>query len=274
MQGQVAIVTGAASGIGRDFAERLRRERPEMRLVLADRDEQALAAAFAAEDVVRERLDIRSVEAWSGLIARTVERFGAIDYLFNIAGVDRIAMFLDQPLGNIDELIDTNLKGSLYGMRLAAERMAARGSGHIVNVASLAGIAPTPGTTLYSASKFGLRGVSLGAAIELRRHGVYVTVVCPDLVDTALYEQHIVNPDPEAVALVFSGPRTLRAEEVSEAIFRAMRERPLEIDLPLARGLLAKLGGAAPSLLLLIYEPLKLLGLRRLRRVRRERGLG
>jgi len=273
MYDQVAIITGAASGVGRRFATELRRRRPEMRLVLADANGEALAEAFApAEHVVLEAFDVRSVEAWQRVVEETLARYGAVDYLCNIAGIDRPAMFIDQPLGNIDALVDINLKGSLYGMRIVAEHMAARRSGHIINMASLAGVTPTPGTSIYSATKFGLRAVSIAAAVELRSRGVYVTVICPDLIDTALLDQHLDNQDAEAVGLIFSGSRPLTAEEVSEAIFRAMRDRPLEIDLPLSRGLLAKLISAAPGVLLMLYEPLKRKGIRQLERARRERG--
>src|SRR5450759_2959408 len=129
-------------------------------------------------------------------------------------------------------------------------------------MASLAGLTPTPGTSIYSATKFGLRAVSIAAAVELRPRGVYVTVICPDLVDTALFDQQLGVKDPEAVARVFSGPRALTADEVSEAIFRAMRDRPLEIDLPFSRGLLSKLSSAVPSTLLLLYGPLKRKGMK------------
>ena len=144
---QTAIITGAASGIGLCFAGELLRRRPSMRLILADRDGASLAESFRESDTVTlETLDIRSLEQWQHLVDRAVARSGPIDYLFNIAGIDRSAMFIDQPLSNIDELIDINLKGTLYGMRIVAEQMAARRSGHIINIASLAGIAPTPGT--------------------------------------------------------------------------------------------------------------------------------
>jgi 3-oxoacyl-[acyl-carrier protein] reductase len=274
MSDQVAIITGAASGVARHFAAELRRRRPQMQLVLVDVNEHALTEAAPADaHVVLHGMDIRSLDAWQRLVDDTLERFGQIDYLFNIAGIDRVALFLDQPLENIDLLIDVNLKGSLYGMRIVAEQMAARGSGHIINMASLAGVSPTPGTTLYSATKFGLRAVSLGAAVEMRKRGVFVTVICPDLVDTALFDQHIADEDPEAVALIFSGTRALTTDEVSEAIFRAMRDRPLEIDLPFSRGLLSKLASAVPSVLLVLYEPLKRKGLKQIERSRRERGL-
>jgi 3-oxoacyl-[acyl-carrier protein] reductase len=273
MNDQVAIITGAASGVGRHFATELRRRRPQMRLVLVDVDGERLAESFQpAEHVVLEAFDIRSVEEWQRVVDETIGRFGAVDYLCNIAGIDRSAMFIDQPLGNIDALVDINLKGSLYGMRIVAGHMAARGSGHIINMASLAGVTPTPGTSIYSATKFGLRAVSIAAAVELRSRGVYVTVICPDLINTALLDQHLDNQDAEAVALIFSGSRALTADEVSEAIFRAMRDRPLEIDLPFSRGLLSKLSSAVPGVLLMLYEPLKRRGIRQLERARRERG--
>jgi 3-oxoacyl-[acyl-carrier protein] reductase len=271
---KVAVITGAAGGIGRHFATELHRRHPQMPLVLIDVNQETLAEAFTSgENIVLEAFDIRSVEEWQRVIDETLERFGAIDYLCNIAGIDRSAMFVDQPLGNIDELVDINLKGSLYGMRIVAEHMAARGSGHIINMASLAGVTPTPGTSIYSATKFALRAVSIAAAVELRARGVYVTVICPDLVKTALFDQHLGVKDPEAVALIFSGSRALTAEEVSEAIFRAMRDRPLEIDLPFSRGLLSKLSSASPGVLLRLYGPLKRRGKQKFERARRERGL-
>ena len=274
MSDDVAIITGAGAGIGRHFATELHRRRPQMRLVLADVNETALTEAFPpAENIVLRSLDIRSSDAWQRMVDETLTRFGRIDQLHNIAGVDRVAMFTDQPLENIDLLVDINLKGTLYGMRIVAEQMVKQGFGHIVNVASLAGVAPTPGTAIYSATKFGLRGASIATAVELRPHGVYVTVVCPDLVNTALFDQHVEDEDPEAVALIFSGSRALTADEVSEAIFRALRDRPLEIDVPFSRGVLSKLSNAAPSILLRLYGPLKRKGMREIERARRERGL-
>ena len=198
MGAQVAIITGAASGIGRCFARDLGSAGRTCGWSSRTVNGASLAETFSRKRTWRSRPWTsgrrRAVAARSSI--GHVARSGPIDYLFNIAGIDRSAMFIDQPLSNIDELIDINLKGTLYGMRIVAEHMAARGSGHIINIASLAGIAPTPGTAIYSATKFGLRGLSLATAVELRPRGVYVTVICPDLVDTALLDQHIGEPGP------------------------------------------------------------------------------
>ncbi|MEZ4767745.1 MAG: SDR family oxidoreductase [Caldilineales bacterium] len=172
----VAVVTGAASGIGRHWAGVLAAR--GWRLALADINETGLRAAFDEDERLRlHRLDVRCPDQWQALVRDTVQRFGRIDCLFNIAGGGRLGFLLEQPVENVDLVIDLNLKGPVYGMRLVGQVMAAQRSGHIVNVASLAGLSATPGNALYSAAKSGLRTASLAAAVELRKYGVYVTVV-------------------------------------------------------------------------------------------------
>ncbi len=252
----VALITGAASGIGRHWAGVLAQRPDEFQLVLTDLDEAGPRLAFreAARLIVR-RLDIRAAAEWQTVIDVTLARFGRLDYLFNIAGGGRPAFLLDQPTEAIDAQIDLNLKGPLLGMRLAGAVMARQGGGHIINVASLAGVAPTPGNALYSAAKAGLRHASLAAAIELRRQGVAVTVIAPDLVDTPLMRANMARG--EAVALMYSGAAPLTVVDLERAFWRALRERPLEITLPRWRGWLARLSNLSPALLLALYEPLR-----------------
>jgi len=266
----VALITGAASGIGRHWAGVLAQRPDEFQLVLTDLDEAGPRLAFreAARLIVR-RLDIRAAAEWQTVIDVTLARFGRLDYLFNIAGGGRPAFLLDQPTEAIDAQIDLNLKGPLLGMRLAGAVMARQGGGHIINVASLAGVAPTPGNALYSAAKAGLRHASLAAAIELRRQGVAVTVIAPDLVDTPLMRANMARG--EAVALMYSGAAPLTVVDLERAFWRALRERPLEITLPRWRGWLAKLNSLYPPLMLKLYEPLSRRGARRLERLRGER---
>ena len=203
-------------------------------------------------------------------MGNTLRAFGRIDYLFNIAGGGRLGFLLDQPNANVDLVIDVNLKGPLYGMKLAAGVMAAQRAGHIVNVGSLAGLSATPGNALYSAAKAGLRAASLAAAVELRPYGVYVTLIAPDVVDTPLARRHYEQP--EAAALIRSGGRLLTVQDVEAAFWQALRDRPLEITLPRWRGWLARLNSLYPPLMLRLYEPLKRRGLKRMARegVKRE----
>ncbi len=267
---KTAIITGAASGIGQHWAGVLLAERETYNLALADINIEGLQAAFEPGESLRlHRLDIRSLDDWRHMIAETLERFGRIDYLFNIAGGGRPAFYLEQPDENIDAVIDLNLKGPLIGMKLVGEQMANQCSGHILHVGSLAGLSPTPGNALYSAAKGGLRNAALAAAVELRKRGVYVTVISPDLVDTPIMQRHLESAREE-IALTYTGV-TLTVTDLEKAFRRAMRDRPLEIDLPRWRGWLSRFNDLFPSIMFRLYEPMKKRGMRRFEKIRRER---
>ena len=265
----VAIVTGAASGIGRHWARVLRGR--GFRLALADVNGEGLRAAFDDEAGVRlHTLDMRSVEGWQKMVDDTLHHFGAVDYLFNIAGSGRPGFLLDVPMDLVDTSIDVNLKGHIYGMKTVGPLMVRQGSGHIVNMSSLAGISPTPGNELYSAAKSGLRAVSIATAIRLRPMGVFITVVCPDLVDTPTLAKHLML-DPNDVALIHSGRRALTVVEVEAALLRALRDRPLEITVPRSRGWFVKIVNFFPPLMFHLYGLLLRRGLRRLEALKRAR---
>lgn len=265
---QVAFITGAASGLGKHMAGALARQ--GYRLMLTDVHEAGLRAAFTPQENLRlRRLDIRSPEEWSQALEETLQAFGRLDYLFNIAGVVLPSFLLETTLEEIDRQLDTNLKGTVYGTYLAARVMSRQGGGHIINVASLAGVSPIPGLDIYTASKFGVRGFSIAAGITLREKGIYVTVVCPDLMDTPMLDVQLQRARESALA--FAASRPLRVEDVEQAIYRAMRKKPLEITLPASRGLLAKIGNAFPALGPTLYRLLAPRGLRRAAKIKQGR---
>ena len=133
----------------------------------------------------------------------------------------------------------------MLGTQTAARQMVRQGSGHIVNISSMAGIAPIPGIASYTASKFAVRGFSLAVAHELRPHGVSVSCVCPDAVETPMLELQMSHA---AAALTFTAKRFLTVEDVGRAVFdHVLPRRPLEVTLPRRRGWLAKLTSLWPS---------------------------
>lgn len=269
---KTVFITGAASGIGRHWAQTLRMQPDKYRLALADIDIDALRTNFSpGEDLRLYSLDVRSAEQWQTAIGDVIKNYGRLDLLFNIAGGGRPAFFLEQPIENLDWVIDVNLKGPLLGMRIAGEIMCKQGSGQIVNVASLAGLSPTPGNAFYSAAKAGVRNASIAAAIEWRKFNVAVTVISPDLVDTPIMQRHLESGGEE-VALTYTGA-VLTVYDLEKAFWRAMQKRPLEINLPRWRGWLTKLNHVYPSLMLLLYEPMKKRGLKRLEKIRHERSI-
>lgn len=259
MERPVAIITGAASGIGRHFTLS---NREKFCWVATDIQEVGLLEAFGPEtrQFLPLKLDVSKPQEWKAAIKATLDKYGRIDYLFNIAGVSLPRFIADADEGYIDKHLDINTKGVLYGTTYVAQVMARQGKGHIINIASLAGIAPVPGMSYYTASKFAVRGFSLAAALELREHNIYVTTICPDLVRTPMFDHQLTLPQESALS--FSGStRVLTVEDVARAIHKAIRKKPLELTLPPARGALAKIGGSVSGLAWLLYRNLYRKGL-------------
>lgn len=246
---KVIFITGAANGIGQYLAKALYQRGAT--LVAADVQFDKLQAQVQENQWEANRamivpLDVSNLESWKTAFARTLEKFGKIDVMINVAGIILPGFIHQTAFENIDRHIDINLKGVIYGTKLAAEWMVSRRQGQIINIASLAGLTPGRGLNLYCASKFGVRGFSLSVAHELREHNVFVSVVCPDLVDTGMLTTQL---DYHEAAITFSGNRALTVPEIGEVIIRqALEKKRLEVVYPAGRGFLAKLSGWFPSL--------------------------
>ena len=168
--------------------------------------------------------------------------------MLNIAGVLRSGANGELSEADIALQLDVNVKGVMLGTNALAARMKARGTGHIINVGSVASLVAAPGITVYAASKFAVRGFSIAAAGDLREHGVAVSLVGPGPVKTAMLDQQ--RDDPNA-ALTFSGGGALNPEQVAEAILGpVMKKRPLEYYLPRGDAWQAKLANIWPAFLL------------------------
>ncbi|HEY1968188.1 MAG TPA: SDR family NAD(P)-dependent oxidoreductase [Pseudonocardia sp.] len=190
LKSKTALVTGAASGIGRGIAHRLGAEGAAV--VCADLVDPAqtvrslLDNGGSASGVV---LDVRSGESWAAAVVRALDDHGSLDILVNVAG-----FWIQDPndpdtLENLSEenwqrIIDTNLKGTWLGMRAAVPAMRAAGGGRIVNISSLAGLRGLPGLAAYSASKGGIQALTQSVAAELAADGILVNAVAPGAIMT------------------------------------------------------------------------------------------
>ncbi len=237
------LVTGAASGIGAALTRRLLKD--GARVLATDLRLQAVAmheplgAQLCALDVTNPR-------AWESAYALADRAWGGLDILCNVAGYLKPGYAHEADLSEIDRHIDVNLKGVMLGTCIAARRMVSQGSGHIVNIGSLASLAPVAGLNFYSASKFGVRGFSLSVALELKAHNVAVSVVLPDAVDTPMLT---LQASYEQAALTFSGSAPLTVDDVVKLIVeRVLVDRPIEVAIPPMRGLLARIATMAPGL--------------------------
>jgi len=187
----VAVVTGGASGLGRALSEELGRR--GARVVVTDlQDEGARAVAEgivnAGGRATASALDVRDAAAFERLLDDTLAAHGRLDYLFNNAGLAAVGEAQDLSLAIWHRVLDVNLWGVIHGATAAYARMVRQRSGHIVNIASLAGLAGAALSAPYSASKFGVVGLSLTLRAEGADLGVKVSAVCPAYIQTGIFD--------------------------------------------------------------------------------------
>lgn len=267
------VLTGCASGIGRHLAGVLSAR--GHRVLATDVNEDALRREHAERGWERRgvtvaRLDVRREEDWEAALDAAERSFGGLDVVFNIAGYLNPGYVVDLTAKDVDLHMDVNVKGVVYGTRAAARRMIPKRAGHIVNFGSLASLSPVPGMSLYSASKFAVRGFSLSAAMELEPHGIALTLIMPDAVETPMLDKQVAH---EEAALTFSGPRALTVDDIERLVVEeVLPRRPLEVAIPHGRGLLARAANTAPATSKRIAPLLVAKGRRRQEEILKKRG--
>ena len=177
LAGKVAVVTGAARGLGLAIATRFAEE--GARVLLADLSGDAVAAAAATLGQPGLRVDVSKRDEVDRMVASATESFGQVDILVNNAGLYRNTPLQELTEAEFDQLLAVNLKSALFGIQAVAPQMVARRSGSIVNVASVAARLGAIGTIAYSVSKAGVAQLTNVAAIELAPHNVRVNAVGP-----------------------------------------------------------------------------------------------
>ena len=190
LRDHVAIVTGAASGIGRTTAEYLRRE--GARVVLADLRADDLGRAVrelavSGAEVVGERIDVRSYADCERLVERTLATFGRLDVLVNSAGIGGpVQFFAETTPADWQDLLAINLLGVMHCCRAVTAPMIAQRSGRIINLASEAGKGNERRIVVYGATKGGVIAFTRGLAVELGRYDITVNAVCPGVTRTPM----------------------------------------------------------------------------------------
>ncbi|HST41974.1 MAG TPA: glucose 1-dehydrogenase [Conexibacter sp.] len=207
MQGRVAVVTGAAGGIGRAACAAL--ARAGARVVAVDlAREQAELVASELRDTGAEAIaiaaDVSDATAVEGCIARAVASYGRLDVLFNNAGIEgAIARLEEYPLEVYDRVMAVNVRSVFLGLKYALPPMRAQGAGSIVNCSSVSGLRGSAGVSGYAASKHAVIGLTRVAAAEAGADGVRVNAVCPGPITTRMMESiaQLTTPgDPSAAA--------------------------------------------------------------------------
>lgn len=229
LKGTIAVVTGAAGGIGRELALACAREGANA--VLADVDAAGLEATAQLLGAVgvrtlQVRCDVSRPEEVENLAARTYEQFGAAHLLFNNAGVAVLGPTWTATLEDWKWVLDINVMGVVHGIRAFVPRMLAQGvEGHIVNTASVAGLISLPGSGVYCVSKHAVVTLSecLQHELRLEKSRLGVSVLCPAFVNTGIFEsarnrpKELAATNPGAGAWMEMGRKAVRSGRLSAA---------------------------------------------------------
>jgi short-subunit dehydrogenase len=262
----VAVVTGAARGLGLAIAEGL--HRVGYSVLLTDVDEAAVAAAAKPLSGWSARLDVRYDQACHSVAAKAGEGEGGLTLWVNNAGVLATGPSWTHDAATRRRLLEVNALGAMSGTLAALEVMRAQGHGHVINVVSLAGLVAAPGETVYSASKHALLAFSIGTLAELRaagETGVHISCICPDGIWTPMLADKL---DDHGAAVSFTGV-LLTPERVAARVVRLARQPRPVVSIPRWRGAQVRFFDTFPRLSLRLAKLILATGRTGQRRVAR-----
>jgi NADP-dependent 3-hydroxy acid dehydrogenase YdfG len=217
LNGKVAVITGASSGIGAGIAQAFAQQ--QMNVVLGGRNEQRLkeVASNIQEDTqVQVRtfvVDVTKNDEVNNLVNFAQEQFGKIDVLVNSAGQMLSSTVTDGDVDAWDTMLDVNVKGMLYGINAVLPKFLAQSSGHIINIASISGFEVTKQSTLYSMTKTAVHTLTQGLEKELAKTGVRATSISPGMVETSMTE-----------STDWGGRKKLEPKDIAEAAIYALQQ--------------------------------------------------
>jgi NADP-dependent 3-hydroxy acid dehydrogenase YdfG len=255
LAGKVAIITGAAGGIGRALAEEMAQR--GCYLVLADINAELLENTVAELCATGARaeaktVDVRDAAQVQTLVEAAFQELGRIDYLFNNAGLNLCAEIRDTTLDDWNLLIDVNLRGVVHGIHAVYPIMCEQGFGHIVNTASAAGLIPAAAEGAYAATKHAVVGLSMALRAEAEAFGVKVSVVCPGLVDTPILDStKYVKFDPAVIRKV-APEKPIPPRKAARLILRGIDRNQFFVVLTVTTHALWRLHRYAPAASMLV----------------------
>lgn len=217
----IAAVIGGANGIGLEIARQMTSRGAKVAIGDRDGDAAIRAAAAIGGHATGIRVDVTNPASIEAFLAEIESSWGTVDVLVNSAGVMWVGAYDSEPESATHAQIDVNLLGVIHTVKAVAPRMRARGSGHILVIASAASLLPTPGEATYAASKHGVFGYLKAVRAELRGTGVKISVIMPTVVETAL-----------AAGTSSGSAALLKPAEVARAVVRTIERPRFEVTIP------------------------------------------
>ncbi|MBD3254800.1 MAG: SDR family NAD(P)-dependent oxidoreductase [Candidatus Lokiarchaeota archaeon] len=237
LEDKIALVIGASGGIGKETAILL--EENGATLVISDINQSGL-------EIVRNELnnkpfivpcDVTKLEEVKNLMKRVIEKYGRIDILINTVGIILPGAFEDQSYEDIQKQININLLGTIHVEKEVIPFMKKAEKGHIVTISSLAGIVPETYSSIYTATKFALRGLNFCLYFELQKYNIEVSTIFPDSVETPMLEYEAKHDGSPLTFL----DEPVMPKEVAEAVLKAIKKKKVEVCVPHSTGVMSKL---------------------------------
>lgn len=244
VQGKIVLITGASSGLGANMAQQLSARGATVVLTARSVGKLEQAAAAMQGPGAVYAMDVQNTEQVKITVERVIERFGRIDILINNAGYGVFETFAKTPLERFQDMMDVNYMGIVRCTQAVLPHMQRAGSGHIVNIASMAGKIGSAKSTAYAASKHAVLGLTNSLRQELTGTGIKVTAINPGPIKTPFFD--IADPGGNYVKNVewFM----LNPDDVVRAIIRAIERDRVEKDMPWSAGFGVKLVQLFPGL--------------------------
>lgn len=229
---QVAVVTGAASGIGLGLAKEIVSQGGIVALFDKDKDRlNAVSADFPKQSTLVKSVDVTSFEEIQAGLVEVKKTFGSIHFMFNNAGIGGTLPILDATMEQWDSIIKLNLYGVINGVMAVLPLMKEQKSGYIINTSSISGIIPFPGQALYNTTKFAVTGFSLSLEKELQEMGINISIICPGMVKTRIFYKPILGAEaPEEMVKI--PKEAISVEEAVQDIVKGIQKKTRIIITP------------------------------------------
>lgn len=267
--GKIAFITGAGGGIGSAVARLL--DELGASCVLCDLQEESLekVSASLGNPSLCLAFDVSQKDQVTKAVQKAAHHFHKIDIAVNCAGIIFPAPFAELTWEKIDKQLQVNLAGTIAVNKALVDIFLRQGEGSLLNISSLAGIVPETDSSLYTATKFALRGFSQTLHIELKPHNIFVGTVFPDSVDTPMLRYEAAAGG--SVLTFLSTPTT--AQEVARAVVKALTKKRLETYVPSFSAVFPKILQVWPRLIPPIWNLLEKIGKQKKKRFQQKHGI-
>lgn len=239
-KGKITIITGAASGLGKELSSLFVKSGATVAMFDINKEALEIAAgdnaAAYGRTVYSKVVDVSKYDAFKKAVDETVEELGLPDIFINNAGIGVSGEFVSNTVEEINAITSVNYLGMIYGSRIILDHFYKQGYGHLVNMASVAGLVGFARMSLYCGAKFGILGFSQSIRHELKRHGIDISVALPSTTATPMILDKLDEDDDKIPGVLFAIP-VCDPAEVAQAVFKGiMKKRFMIFPTPLDMG--------------------------------------